>query len=123
MKQIEVARAGDVKENQALGVNAAGTPLLLTRINGQVKAVSSKCPHLGLSLAKGKLEGGAITCPFHGSRFDVCTGDNLDWCNAVVGIPVPGWTSRLISLGKKPQSLPTYEASEQDGKVFVRVPG
>lgn len=123
MKQIEVARAGDVKENQALGVNAAGTPLLLTRVNGQVKAVSSKCPHLGLSLAKGKLDGGAITCPFHGSRFDVCTGDNLDWCNAVVGIPVPGWTSRLISLGKKPQSLPTYEASEQDGKVFVRVPG
>lgn len=123
MKQIEVARAGDVKENQALGVNAAGTPLLLTRVNGQVRAVSSKCPHLGLSLAKGKLEGGSITCPFHGSRFDVCTGDNLDWCNAVVGIPVPGWTSRLLSLGKKPAPLPTFEASEQDGKVFVRVPG
>jgi nitrite reductase/ring-hydroxylating ferredoxin subunit len=123
MKQIEVARAGDVKENQALGVNAAGTPLLLTRVNGQVRAVSSKCPHLGLSLAKGKLEGGSITCPFHGSRFDVCTGDNLDWCNAVVGIPVPGWTSRLIAMGKKPAPLPTFEASERDGKVFVRVPG
>lgn len=123
MKQIEVARAGDVKENQALGVNAAGTPVLLTRVNGQVKAVSSKCPHLGLSLARGKLEGGSITCPFHGSRFDVCTGANLDWCNAVVGIPVPGWTSRLIAMGKKPAALPTFEASEQDGKVFVRVPG
>jgi nitrite reductase/ring-hydroxylating ferredoxin subunit len=123
MKQIEVARAGDVKEHQALGVNAAGTPLLLTRVNGQIRAVSSKCPHLGLSLAKGKLEGGSITCPFHGSRFDICTGDNLDWCNAVVGIPVPGWTSRLLSLGKQPAPLPTFEATEQDGKVFVRVPG
>lgn len=123
MSQIEVARSTDVKENQAFAVKAGATPLLLTRVNGAVHAVSSKCPHLGLSLAKGKVEGGSITCPFHGSRFDVCSGDNLDWCNAVVGVPVPGWTSRLIAMGKKPQPLPVFEASEQDGKVFVRVPG
>ncbi|MES2919487.1 MAG: Rieske 2Fe-2S domain-containing protein [Pseudomonadota bacterium] len=123
MSQFEVARSTDVKENQALAVKAGATPLLLTRVNGAVHAVSSKCPHLGLSLAKGKVEGGSITCPFHGSRFDVCSGDNLDWCNAVVGVPVPGWTSRLIAMGKKPQPLPVFEAREQDGKVFVRVPG
>lgn len=123
MSQFEVARSTDVKENQALAVKAGATPLLLTRVNGAVHAVFSKCPHLGLSLAKGKVEGGSITCPFHGSRFDVCSGDNLDWCNAVVGVPVPGWTSRLIAMGKKPQPLPVFEAREQDGKVFVRVPG
>ncbi|HET8731374.1 MAG TPA: Rieske 2Fe-2S domain-containing protein [Moraxellaceae bacterium] len=123
MSRVEVARSEDVKENKAVAVKAGDVPLLLTRVGGKACAVSSKCPHLGLPLGKGKIENGSITCPFHGSRFDMCTGDNLDWCAAVVGIPVPGWTSRLLALGKKPQSLPVYETTEENGKVFVRLPG
>lgn len=123
MSRIEVARSDDVKENKALAVKAGDTPLLLTRVGGKACAVSSKCPHLGLPLGKGKIENGTITCPFHGSSFDMCTGENKDWCNAVIGIPVPGWTSRLLSMGKQPRSLPVYETTEEDGKVFVRLPG
>lgn len=123
MSLIEVARSEDVKENKVLLVKAGDTPVLVTRVNGKACAVSNKCPHLGLPLAKGKVVDGTITCPFHGSRFDLCTGANQDWCNAVVGVPIPAWTSRLLSMGKKPQALPTFEASEQDGKVFVRLPG
>lgn len=123
MEPIKVASATDVRENALLPAKANGTPILLTRVDGKPYAISSKCPHLGLPLTKGKVVDGTVTCPFHGSRFDICSGANLDWCNAVVGIPVPGWTQRLISFGKQPAPLPVFEASEKDGNVFVRLPG
>lgn len=123
MQLIEIARSDDVKPDQVLSVKAGDTPLLLTRVGGKACAVASKCPHMGLSMAKGKVVDGAITCPWHGSRFDVCTGANLDWCNAVVGVPIPGWTSRLLAMGKKPAPLPVFETTEENGKVFVRLPG
>lgn len=123
MEQIRIAPSSEVKENRLLPASAGGTSLLLTRVDGKAYAIGSKCPHVGLPLAKGKVEGGAVTCPWHGSRFDVCTGANLDWCNAVAGIPMPGWTHRLLALGKQPAPLPVYETTEENGNVFVRVPG
>ncbi|MCD6060419.1 MAG: hypothetical protein K0R03_1438 [Moraxellaceae bacterium] len=123
MSMIEVAASGDVKENELLTVKGGGTPLIVTRIAGKVQAFSSKCPHLGMSLARGTVKDGAVTCPWHGSRFDICTGQNLDWCNAFAGLPLPTWSHRLIAMGKKPAPLPVYEASEENGKVFVRLPG
>lgn len=123
MDRISVADSADVQENRLLPATAGGTPLLLTRVGGQVRAIAAKCPHVGLPLGKGKVENGTVTCPWHGSRFDVCSGENLDWCNAVAGLPMPGWTHRLIALGRQPAPLPVYEATEADGKVFVRLPG
>lgn len=123
MELIEVAPSGAVQENKVLAAQAGGRTLLLTRVGGKPHAFSNKCPHLGLSLERGKIEDGAIRCPWHGSSFDVCSGENRDWCNAVVGMPIPKWTSRLIALGKKPSPLPVYETVEEGGKVFVRLPG
>ena len=45
----------------------------------QVCAVRDICPHAGFSLADGAFdqENGTITCPEHGSRFQVCSGERL----------------------------------------------
>lgn len=43
----------------------------------EVCIVSDRCPHAGLSLSRGPrggYEDGVITCPWHNSRFDVCSG-------------------------------------------------
>lgn len=48
--------------------------ILLSNIDGSFYAISDKCPHMGGSLSKGILEDGIITCPRHGSKFDVKTG-------------------------------------------------
>jgi nitrite reductase/ring-hydroxylating ferredoxin subunit len=37
-------------------------------------AIINRCTHAGGSLAQGVLEGGIVTCPRHGARFDVKTG-------------------------------------------------
>jgi nitrite reductase/ring-hydroxylating ferredoxin subunit len=74
---------------------------------------------MGMSLAKGKLEGGIVTCPWHNSRFDLCTGKNMDWVSALLGIRMPGWTHNMIAMGKRPAPLKTLQVEESDGQVFV----
>ena len=43
-------------------------------VDGAFCATQAKCPHRQGPLNKGKLEGSTVTCPWHGSQFDVCTG-------------------------------------------------
>jgi nitrite reductase/ring-hydroxylating ferredoxin subunit len=94
----------------------------VTRVAGVVQAFENKCPHLNLALTRGKIANGAITCPWHGSRFDICSGRNLDWVNSFIGIPMPGWTRGMIAMGKKPAGLTVFAASERDGAVFADIP-
>lgn len=49
-------------------------PVLTDVSGGRVSAMSDTCTHMGCSLAEGKLEGTTVTCPCHGSQFDVLTG-------------------------------------------------
>ena len=51
--------------------------MLLTNIGGSLYAISDTCSHRGGTLSKGTLEDGIVTCPRHGSRFDVRTGKNM----------------------------------------------
>jgi nitrite reductase/ring-hydroxylating ferredoxin subunit len=43
-------------------------------VAGTFCATQDKCTHRQGPLSKGKLEGSTVTCPWHGSQFDVCTG-------------------------------------------------
>ena len=52
-------------------------PIAVFRIGEKLCAFRDVCPHAGFSLADGKLEGKVITCPEHGSQFNVCTGSRL----------------------------------------------
>jgi nitrite reductase/ring-hydroxylating ferredoxin subunit len=43
-------------------------------VDGSFCATQDKCPHRQGPLSQGKLEGSTVTCPLHGSQFNVCTG-------------------------------------------------
>lgn len=88
----------------------------------EVSVIADRCPHAGLSLTKGPrghYEDGVITCAWHNSRFDVCTGENLDWTPGIAGIPVPGWSRRLIAMGKSPAPLDVKAVAVVDGEVVL----
>jgi len=121
MAQTEVAKSGQIREGVAYVTSAGGVSVVVTRVRGEVQAFENKCPHLGLSLGKGKIDNGTITCPFHGSKFDICSGRNLDWVTGVMGMQAPGWARAIIGLGKRPAGLKVFLASERDGEVFVDV--
>jgi nitrite reductase/ring-hydroxylating ferredoxin subunit len=43
-------------------------------VAGGFCAIQAKCTHRGGPLNEGKLDGSTVTCPWHGSQYDVCTG-------------------------------------------------
>ena len=60
----------------------SGSALLLGEVTvfnagGTLCATQEKCTHRQGPLSKGKLEGSTVTCPWHGSQFNVCTGEVL----------------------------------------------
>lgn len=63
-------RVGDVSRGAALRVG----PFVVFNVEGRLCATQADCPHQGGPLAEGGLEGSVVTCPWHGSQFDVCTG-------------------------------------------------
>ncbi len=100
------------------------TYLVIRRSQGPhgVCVVRDRCPHAGLSLSRGPRGGyddGVNTCPWHNSRFDVCTGENLDWTRGFAGITAPGWSRRLIAMGKSPAPLTVPAATVRDGQIVV----
>ena len=121
-EKVSVAKSDEVVEGQLHAVTADGRAALLTRYQGRVVAFANSCPHLGLSMARGKLVGQVLRCPWHGSRFDICSGENLDWVNAFMGVPMPGWTHKVFAMGKSPAPLETLETEERDGEVFISPP-
>lgn len=121
MEKIFVANLDAIPEGEFLKASVAGKKLLLTRVNGQIAALENRCPHLGLPLAKGKICDGAVTCPFHGSSFDLLSGENRDWVNSVLGLGLPGWSQKLLAMGKAPEPVQTYAVECEGDKVFVRL--
>jgi nitrite reductase/ring-hydroxylating ferredoxin subunit/uncharacterized membrane protein len=64
-----------LKEGKPKRADFEGTPILLVRLNGKVYALAETCAHLGGPLSEGKIENGCIVCPWHGSTFDLETGE------------------------------------------------
>jgi len=122
MSLIELARSDEIIEGIVRVSSAAGHNVAITRVNGTVCAFENKCPHMGLSLARGKISDGTITCPFHGSRFEICSGKNLTWANSVLGARMPGWSHKALAMGKPPADLKIIEVTERDGKVLAKLP-
>lgn len=55
-------------------VNAGGQKIALFKVGEDYYAIENTCPHAGGPLAEGAVEGEVVTCPWHGSRFNIKTG-------------------------------------------------
>lgn len=118
-KRIFLTSLNDFPAKGRAVFQVEGISVLVLKVGGQFRAVSNRCPHLGLPLAGGKVEGETITCPFHGSKFDLKSGENLDWVTNFAGRKIPEWSRRLLEMGKRPASLPTFPVIIEDGKLFI----
>lgn len=70
-----VANKKDLKEGDMLKLEFLGKSILLSMINGKVYAIDTICSHGDGPLEEGILGGYEVECPWHGSRFDVRTGE------------------------------------------------
>lgn len=55
----------------------SGSRIAIARVGDNFFAFGDTCTHQGCSLAEGELDGTTVTCPCHGSQFNVATGDVL----------------------------------------------
>src|SRR5919198_1669374 len=71
----KVANKKDLQEGGLLKVEPDGKSIVLSLVNGKVYAMDSVCTHEGGPLEDGILDGYEVECPWHGSKFDVRTGE------------------------------------------------
>lgn len=72
---VKVATTNEVDPGQARLVDVKGKQIALFNIDGQFFALDNTCTHKGGPLEEGTVSGHEVTCPWHGSVFDVRTGE------------------------------------------------
>ena len=76
MRYVFAVKASELPEGSMIKAAVENRVVLLARLGGEVYALDNKCPHMGGSLADGKLEDGMVVCPRHGAAFEIKTGKN-----------------------------------------------
>jgi nitrite reductase/ring-hydroxylating ferredoxin subunit len=72
--EVRVAQAGQVASGTGTVVSVEGKTIALFNAGGTFYAIANECTHVGGPLGEGRLDGTTVTCPWHGSQFDVTTG-------------------------------------------------
>ena len=72
-----VAAVSELDASPQLHVNLDGEDMLLVREEGSYYAIAWLCSHEAFSLEGGVVQGGCITCPYHGAEFSLKDGSVL----------------------------------------------
>lgn len=100
MTLVRIGSAADVPRLEGRSVLVGGRRLAVFHTADGWRAVDGACPHQGGPLADGIVADRCVTCPLHGWRFDLDSGEAL---NADARVAV-------------------YEVLERDGELWVRAP-
>ena len=113
--KIEVAKSGELENGVMKEVLAEGRKILLARVDDSYYATDNRCPHMGGKLSQDKLEGFVVTCPLHGSRFDLRDGQVVRWLKG------SGFLSKVGKALKSPRQLTTYNLKVEGDKILIEM--
>jgi chlorite dismutase len=99
---VPVAALADIPEGGSRVVYSGAKQIALFNVGGEIFAVANRCSHANGPLAEGTLEDRTITCHYHGSRFDLATGQPL------------------CAPASRP--LDRYDVEISDGHIFIIAP-
>lgn len=97
---VEVAETKDIQSSNMKAIDLAGEKVCIVNIEGNYYAIGNVCTHVGGPLDEGTLEGSEVEGPWHGSKFDVRTGE-----------PTRPPARRAVL---------TYEVKVEDNNILVR---
>jgi nitrite reductase/ring-hydroxylating ferredoxin subunit/uncharacterized membrane protein len=76
---VPVLDAGELAQDDLRRVEVEGVGVLLSRTSaGEVCAIAATCNHFSGPLEEGEREGDTVICPWHNSRYDLCSGEVID---------------------------------------------
>ena len=92
MTEFTVTALDQLGSRELAAFDVSGNRIAIATVGGDFYAFGDTCTHQGCSLAEGNLEATIVTCPCHGSQFDVTTGDVV---RGPAGEPVRSYPARL----------------------------
>ncbi len=105
----KVCDVSDVPEGTMRGFTVGFKYILLANVDGNFYAMDAVCAHHGGYLPIGKLEKNIVTCPVHGSEYDVTTG------KLVKDVP---WIVKSTTGGGA-RDLNSYQVSVEGDSVLL----
>jgi nitrite reductase/ring-hydroxylating ferredoxin subunit len=75
MAEFTVSASDQLAGRELAAFAVSGNRIAIATVGDAFYAFGDTCTHQGCSLADGNLEGTTVTCPCHGSQFDVTTGE------------------------------------------------
>jgi 3-phenylpropionate/trans-cinnamate dioxygenase ferredoxin subunit len=71
---VKVAETSEIPSGEMKAIKFEEKEILVANAGGSYYAMGNRCTHAGADLSKGTLDGTTVTCPKHGSKFDITTG-------------------------------------------------
>jgi glycine betaine catabolism B len=102
MAAVKVGKVSDFSTGTRRVVQAGDKTLALFNLGGTFYALDNRCTHKGGPLAEGTVDGNQVKCPWHGSIFDVTTGE-------VIGPPAR-------------QPVATFRVHVERDEVLIEIP-
>lgn len=112
---IKAAKTGEFLDRAKRKVTVEGHEIMLAKVGDSYYAVNNKCPHMGGNLASGQLDESVITCPRHGSQFDVTDGSVVRWLKG------KGVTTAIGKIFKSPRPLQRYDVKVEGEDILIEV--
>ena len=112
---FQASTVSELKGSDMKEVLVGGHEILLARSGNSYYAADNRCPHMGGKLSKGKIDGVVVTCPRHGSQFDLKTGEVVRWLKG------SGLLSKMGKTLKSPKSLKTYRVTVEDDRIMIEI--
>jgi len=72
---VSVVDVSELAPGGLQAVKVGERKVLVCRVGDEYFAIENFCPHATVSLARGRLVGSELECPFHGGKLDVKSGN------------------------------------------------
>ena len=111
---VIAASVSDFEGIQKKKITVQGHEIMLAKVGGNYYAIDNTCSHMQGDLSAGTLEGTIVTCPRHGSQFDITDGHNVRWLG-------PGIVNAMLKPLSSPKPVQAYKVKVQDNDILVEV--
>jgi 3-phenylpropionate/trans-cinnamate dioxygenase ferredoxin subunit len=112
---VKAASTGEFEGINKKKVSVQGQEIMLAKVGGNYYATANACPHMKGDLSAGTLEGTVITCPRHGSQFDVTDGHNVRWLKG------QGLTTTVLKAFSSAKPVKSFKVRVEGDNIMVEV--
>jgi nitrite reductase/ring-hydroxylating ferredoxin subunit len=99
---VEVCSVEDIWEGEMHCFSVRDATVLVLKLDGRLRAYQGRCPHQGVALVEGDLDGMILTCRAHHWQFNALNGEGIN---------------------PRKAHLERFSTEIVSGKVLIGVPG